>query len=425
MRMIRLIAAAIVAAAVIQPVAGAWLGGGLKPADYVLSDQNAGGGQTPRFRSATDHVTTEVIVRDSRGVFVPDLTVKDFSLFEDGVRQTLTTFVRVIGGRPMNLTPEPPARREGLILPPVKGQEPGRVFAIFIDDRHIQPGDSLPARRLMGQIRDILLHDGDLLTMVSTGPSSIEEPLNYDIGHARIDRVTARILANGMTPEEIIATNQTSQGPAGLRHDAHVAFRTAYDLLEQLAKIPDRRKAFLYVSSGYDFNPYVNARFKAVQDSYLTSNGSGLSRADVNRFRNPLESGGQQFSEMDLIAELAALSHSAQRANVTFYTMDPRGLTAGPPINSNLSAEEYRRQVNTSVSSLKLLGEESVGFFICYNNVFTRGLKLIDNAMSDYYLIGYTSSNADQNKVRRTISVQVRRPGVTVSGYRKEYLIKR
>ena len=242
--------------------------------------------QKPRFISTTDYVTTEVIVRDARGVFVPNLTLKDFALLEDGVAQTLTTFVRVQGGRATTQVSSPAASREGLILPPMKDEEPGRIFAIFIDDRHIQPSNSLPARNLIQKIRDTLLHDGDLVTMVSTGPSSIEEPLNYDIGHGRFDRVTGRILANGMTPAEIIAASQTSEGPAGLRHDAHVAFRTAYDLLGELAKIKNRRKAFLYVSSGYDFNPYIQARFKTMQ----AASGSA----------NPFESGGQQFSEMDL-----------------------------------------------------------------------------------------------------------------------------
>ena len=366
--------------------------------------------QKPRFVSTTDYVTTEVIVRDGRGVFVQELTSKDFILLEDGVPQTLTTFVRVKGGRATTQISSGAPGREGLILPPVKEDDPGRIFAIFIDDRHIQPSDSLRARGLLQKIRDTLLHDGDLVTMVSTGTSSIAEPLNYDIGHARFDRVTGRVLASGMTPAEIIAANQTSDGPAGIRHDAHVAFRTAYDLLTELAKVKNRRKAFLYVSSGYDFNPYAEARFKAVQNSAGAANPFGS---------------GQQFSEMDLIAELAALAHAAQRANVTFYTLDPRGLIAASSIQGSLGTRDILDQIAKSTTSLKTLAEETGGFCICNTNDFTRGLQKIDEAMSDYYLIGYTSSNADQSKLRRTISVRVNRPGVTVSGFRTEYTIRR
>ncbi len=41
--------------------------------------------QTPQFTARTDLVRTEVIVRDTRGSFVPTLTQADFELFEDGV----------------------------------------------------------------------------------------------------------------------------------------------------------------------------------------------------------------------------------------------------------------------------------------------------------------------------------------------------
>ena len=374
----------------------------------VFADQES---QRPRFVSTTDYVTTEVIVRDARGMFVPNLTIKDFVLLEDGVPQTLTTFVRVQGGRATTQVANPPVRGEGLILPPAKEEQPGRIFAIFIDDRHIQPSNSIPTRALIQKIRDTLLHDGDLVTMVSTGPSAIEEPLNYDIGQARFDRVIGRILANGMTPAEIIAANQTSEGPAGLRHDAHVAFRTAYDLLGELATVKNRRKAFLYVSSGYDFNPYENERLRSAQNA----RGSA----------NPFQSTGQQFSNSDLISEIVALTRAAQRANVAFYTIDPRGLIAGPSIDTTIPIQSFHDQVNKSTTSLKVLAEETGGFCVCNTNDFARGLRKIDEAMSDYYLIGYTSSNSDQAKLRRTISVKVDKPGAIASGFRTEYTIKR
>lgn len=382
--------------------------------------------QTPQFRILTDLVRTEVIVRDSRGVFVPGLGPSDFEIYEDGVRQTVSTFVAIVGGRAVPAVVPPPVTGEGLVLPPVKQPDPGRVFIVFIDDRHIQPGDSILARRVLNQIRDVLLHPGDLFAMVSTGPSSIEVPLSYVSDHARFNSAVARVLADGMTPDQIISANQTSQGPAGLRHNAHVAFRTAYDMIAELGKIPDRRKAFLYVTSGYDFNPFVNERYKAIQDMYASpQDSSGLSREDLNRFRNPFESGGQQFSEMDLIAELAALTRAAVRANVTFYPIDPRGLVAGPPINSALSLVGYRAHVETSVSSMRILADETGGRCICETNDFARGLREIDNATSDYYVLGYAPCNPDPQKIRRRIEVRVAKPGLTVTGYRREYTIKR
>ena len=41
---------------------------------------------------------------------------------------------------------------------------------------------------------------------------------------------------------------------------AHVAFSTVNDLLNNLDSVHNRRKALIYVSDGYDFNPFQDAR---------------------------------------------------------------------------------------------------------------------------------------------------------------------
>jgi VWFA-related protein len=399
--------------------------------------------QRPTFRSTTDVVTTEVIVRDSSGKFVPDLTINDFEVFEDGVPQKLTNFVVSIGGRIMqDIAPTAPVRREGLVLPPTRPatDQSGRIFIIFIDDMHLQASDSIKARQVLKQIRDTVIHDGDLIAIVSTGYSSIEVDLTYDYKRKRFDESIAKVMGSGMSPTEIINASQTSEGPAGLRHNAFVAFSTAYDMLAQVEKIPNRRKAFIYVSAGYDFNPFTQSRYKAMQDLYSTSSvrtneqvdpgttgsaNNNMSVDDMARYRNPFDSGSQQFAESDLIAALAELTRTARRSNVTFYTVDPRGLIAGSNISDNLSADEFWKFVENSVSSLKVLGDETGGFCICNTNDFKKGLQKIDNEMSDYYMVGYVSSNPDPLKVRRNIEIRVKRPGTQKPLYRESYTIKR
>lgn len=392
--------------------------------------------QKPVFRATTDAVTTDVTVRDKTGKFIPDLTIKDFELYEDGVLQNLAYFVVSIGGRILTeIAPTAAAPvSEGLILPPQKAvtDQSGRIFIIFIDDMHLQPLDSIKAKEVLKQIRDTLIHDGDLVALVSTGFSSIATELSYDYKRARFNEAINKTMGSGMTVQEIISANQTQEGPAGLRHNAYVAFSTAYDTLAQVEKIKNRRKAFIYVSSGYDFNPFTNARFKAMQDMYgQTASGdtggntsAELSAADVNRFRNPFENNGQQFADSDLVAALAELTRAARRANVAFYTIDPRGLIAGADINVNLSIEEWRSFVEESVSSLKVLADETGGFATVNTNDFKKNIQRIDNEMSDYYILGYTSSNPDPLKVTRKLEIKVKREGALVS-YPPVYRIKR
>jgi len=297
---------------------------------------------------------------------------------------------------------------------------------------HLQPLDSIKAKEVLKLIRDTLIHDGDLVALVSTGFSSIATELSYDYKRARFNEAINKTMGSGMTVQEIISANQTQEGPAGLRHNAYVAFSTAYDTLAQVEKIKNRRKAFIYVSSGYDFNPFTNARFKAMQDMYGQTDGGDrggntnneLSAADVNRFRNPFENNGQQFADSDLVAALAELTRAARRANVAFYTIDPRGLIAGADINVNLSIEEWRSFVEESVSSLKVLADETGGFATVNTNDFKKNIQRIDNEMSDYYILGYTSSNPDPLKVTRKLEIKVKREGALVS-YPPVYRIKR
>ena len=61
----------------------------------------------PTFRVAIDYVTTDVIARNQQDQFVADLTKDDFELFEDGVKQDITSLTLVHGGRVHNLAAPP------------------------------------------------------------------------------------------------------------------------------------------------------------------------------------------------------------------------------------------------------------------------------------------------------------------------------
>jgi len=396
--------------------------------------------QKPVFRATTDVIRTELRVRDSTGKFIPNLTIDDFEIFEDGVPQKITNMVLMLGGRVMTeLVPIVPQATEGLILPPSPPvtDQSGRVFIVFVDDMHIQHKDTISARNILKQVRDTLVHDGDLIGIVSTGYSSIEVNLAYDIKKRRFNEAIEKVSGSALSPQEIINASQTADGPSGVRHNTFVAFKTAFDMLEQAEKITNRRKAFIYLSEGYNFNPYTQSRYKNVQDMYASSQprsdqttpgqvggDSSLSSDDVMRYRNPFETNGQQFAEADLNAALAELVRSARRANVTFYTVDPRGLQAGPDISENLTSQDYWSNARISTDSLKVLAEETHGFCICETNSYKAGLMRIDNEMSDWYLLGYVSSNPDPMKVVRRIEIRAKKPGLTLD-YNPTYRIKR
>jgi VWFA-related protein len=270
--------------------------------------------QQPTFRVAVDLVTTDVIVRDQREQFVSDLKPDEFEVFEDGVKQQIVSLVLTHGGRVFNVQAPPPAAApEGIILPPARptNDAAGRVFLIFIDDFHLAFQQTPRTRDLMQRMLRNLVHDGDMFGMVSTGTSSISEQLTYD--RQVLESAISRVTGSGLTPEDIIKGMQNNQG-SELRYRAHVAFKTAYELMRNLENLRNRRKAVIYISSGYDFNPFETSRLKYQAEMY------GVDTNDRQQF-DPFTMARDQnttFAEADLVHELSELTRAANRANATF-----------------------------------------------------------------------------------------------------------
>ena len=374
--------------------------------------------QKPTFRMLVDLVTTDVIVRDGNGQFVADLTKDDFEVLEDGVKQEVASVSLVHGGRTFNLqAPPPPPQQEGIILPASRptNDAAGRIFLFFVDDLHLNFRDTSRVRQLFEKMNKTLLHDGDMFGIVSTGTSSIAIDLTYD--RKRMDEAIKKIAGSALKPSELIEGPQGPNGPSELKYRAHVAFSTAYEIVGNLSKVQNRRKAVIYVSNGYDFNPFEGSRFG-------DPNIVGMKN---DRYQNidydPFTRQSNQFADADLARELSELTRAANRANATFYTIDPRGLVAGSDIDEQVDPTEWNNYVRKTQDSLRVIAEETGGFAVVNQNDFDKALKRIDAESSDYYVLGYYSSNPDPTKRTRKIEVKAKRPGMDIWS-RKSYSLK-
>ena len=381
--------------------------------------------QQPTFRAGVTLVTTDVIPRDSSGRFVADLTKDNFTVLEDGLPQEITSFQMVQGGRTYNLLAPPPPPSsvpEGLVLPKPKPRTTdtaGRVLLIFIDDLHFEPELSPHVRKVMQTIADTLVHEGDLVTVLSSGPSFIEIGPTYD--KQAVLEAVSKIRGSGLIPLEILRSLESPQGPADIRARAQMAFYTAYRILADLETVNNRRKAVIYVSNGYDFDPFPEGR-------------AGTDRIQGGRFSDPLRftldpdnpyfTLGKITADIDLHRLMRELVLSANRANATLYTLDPRGLAGVVDFGAvNVDQSEWRTHIQKTTSTLRYLAEETGGFAIVNTNDFASELKRVDAETSDYYLIGFTSSNPDPKRRTRTLEVKVDRPNVTVAS-RRAYSLK-
>jgi VWFA-related protein len=150
-----------------------------------------------------------------------------------------------------------------------------------------------------------------------------------------------------------------------------------------------------------------------------------------------------------LVARLDYVIDVANRANVTAYVVDAKGLRTHSGLENarkeiDAFAEERRSQVSSGTNhteeplamafervedTLKLdsrtglakLAEETGGFLVEHSNDLTSAYRRIDEDNQFHYLLTYSPKNAEFDGKFRAIRVKVRRPGTQVfarKGYR-------
>ena len=437
-RRVRVGAATVAAAAVVFTVLSAQQRSRGRPEEPGDTSVGVIGERSPTFRAGVTLVTTDVIVRDRAGVFVPDLDQSDFRIFEDDVEQDIVSMVLVHGGRVFNHLQPAPAVQEGIILPssrPVDNTA-GRIFVLFIDDLHLTPSRTPKIRQIIEELGDTLIHEGDLFGIISSGPSSLSIDMTYD--RELLYAAGNRVMGDAMSVQEQLMAMETSQGPSEVLYRAHVAFKTARSVLKNLEAVHDRRKVFLYLSEGYDFDPFPESRMYSSPFQQQRLNDYGLLRDEeydalygdlpdptTDPFERFLRQ-GQQFANLNLSYEVAELTRSANRANTSFYTIDPRGLVAGPDLDvQQLSLFEWSRHMFQTQGTLRMLSELTGGRAVVNRNDFGDAFREIDAETSDYYVLGFYTTNPDPTMRTRRLRVEVRdRDGLNVRA-RTHYTLPR
>jgi VWFA-related protein len=240
---------------------------------------------------------------------------------------------------------------------PVQSQAPRQaieadVWLFFIDDLHLDFKATGRLRDMLRRVFGQLVQEGDLVGVVSTASSSIAIDLTRDRG--RLAVAIDRFSGAALKPSEIVQRDSRSE--VGYR--AHVAFDTAFNVLKMLDRAPGQRKAFIYISNGYEFDIWP-----------------GTPRSDTN----PFSVKGSEISLERLRAEVAELTSQAKRSHVTIYGIDPRALSGPPTIDPNVDEVVWQRYWTTTRHSLDVIAEDGGGFVI--QDDLDEGLNRILNAM--------------------------------------------
>ena len=111
-----------------------------------------------------------------------------------------------------------------------------------------------------------LMRPGDLWAIVSTGTSSVSQPLTAD--EPVILAASRRITGNRLHAADLLAQRGRA-GVTEVRHRASVAYATAVGAIENLSRLPGRQIVVFYFSGGYDLEsvpeptPVISAAWRA------------------------------------------------------------------------------------------------------------------------------------------------------------------
>jgi hypothetical protein len=111
------------------------------------------------------------------------------------------------------------------------------------------------------------------------------------------------------------------------------------------------------------------------------------------------------------------LLQRANRANVSFYPLDARGLVVfdepiGPRRPPPPSVDA--RRLNARQDALRTLAQQTDGYAILNTNAIDKALERMVQDTGAYYLLGYYSTNTRLDGRFRKLTVRVKRPGMEV-----------
>ncbi len=401
----------------------------------------------PTFRTEANYVRVDVYpTRD--GAPVADLTRDDIEILDNGQPQAIDRFehIQIRAAGPSRVEPGTVAESRSMLENPR-----ARVFVLFLDTYHVDVAASHRIREPLVHALDGVLGADDLIAVMT--PEMSPDDMTFAPKTTTIAGMLERYWhwgersrLNAIDPEDdeyIACYPESTKCPdqkgiaeemIARRHEKR-SLDALQDLVRHLRGVREERKAILAISNGWllfrpDHQLMRPLKCQGVpsgpdvtvdpRSGRLTTREPPLtvqsSRCSIDRTNLAQIDDEQQFRE---------ILDEANRANASFYSIDPRGLAVfDTPIagrdGSFTPPGADRAMLTARLTSLRTLAEATDGLAIVDSNALENGLRRVVDDLTSYYLIGYYSSAKLDGKFH-TLAVRVKKPGVQVRA-RRGYL---
>jgi len=389
----------------------------------------------PAFGQKVELASVDVLVLDQAGNPVRGLTQQDFTVKEDGVLQTVTSFEAIA----FEESEASEAERERFVSSNTAERvRPEQAFLVIYDDVHLT---TLGARLAESEFEKLLdgLAAGDVVSVLSTSTK--------DWWTARLPEGREELLAfargvKGSKPMDLTAGRISDweamqiyygRDPSVLGMVARRYFENG--LIAEMTPPQNERQTRAEMDVNYGL-PLIRAKANQVYDEAARGAGASLevmkravAALGTQRGRKAVLLLSEGFFYDSTRSELRELVRAAREANAVLNFFDARG-SSGPNAPNN-EAENWRtleeRDMATTAANFARDAEGAESAALDTGGRVVKGTDDLASAMLQvvresrtYYLLGYVSTNPKRDGKFRNIKVTVARPDLKVRA-RKGY----
>ncbi len=407
------------------------------------------------IRIGSEEVLLDVVARDKKGRPVNDLKAEEIEVYEDGVKQQITSFRKVDRNDPVAAGGNATAGNAGANATgantPSSAVDPLRqINLVTMIFERLNNESRLLARDAANEFLKSELRPNTMVAVfVLDQQLRVAQQFTNDYERLKqaVDRATGaaasqfdeqsdaiqRELENYVREQsnvEAASANAAQSGGAGIGQAA-VAAKLAEMTINTLRMTSDAQRQQQGTSSIYALLALVREqrRLAGRKTVLYFSEGLQLTPALTEVFKNTIS--------------------AANRSNVSFYAVDARGLQtsrlteeARADLNAAVAATQQQQRsrgnqpvtpeqakaLDTAESSilrntqanLATLAESTGGFLIANTNDVRTPMKRVGAELSSYYEVSYTPQSREYDGRFREIKVKLLRPDVVVqtrSGY--------
>jgi VWFA-related protein len=382
-------------------------------AQTIGQNKEPGASETFTLSVRSQLVVETVVVKDKQGNPISGLTAQDFTLTEDGVPQK----IRFCEHQTLPLKPLPapptPADQEDIKIykrlahtqvapetPENLRYKDRRLLAFYFDMTAMRPAEQLRALAAAEKFVRTQITEVDLVSILRYQGGAVDVLQDFTADRNKLLSILETlVVGEGQgSVESVDDASSADTGAAFGQDDSEFnvfntdrqlsALQTAAQMLGQL----NEKKSLIYFASGLRLNGVDNQ------------------------------------------AQLHATVDAAIRAGVSFWPIDARGLVSAAPLGDATQGSPGNEGMYTGAAALAttgnfqqsqdtlyaLAGDTGGKALLDYNDL-TRGIVQAQQAISDYYILEYYTTNTALNGKFRKIKVTLNNNAEAKLDFRQGY----